>query len=259
MAEADGRQDTACEKAITCDAFYGGRLLLRQPARGHRAGTDAVLLAAAVPRAFAGLCVDAGSGVGAAGLGVALACPEARVRLVENDPLSLGLAGANVAANGLCDRVEVSPCDLLDGSDRGQVPRDLAQLVVTNPPFHAADRVRASPDARRRAAHILPPGARLADWVLACLDLLTPGGTLVMIHAAQALPDALAALERRCGAVTLLAIHPRDGLPAGRVLLRGVKGSRAPFTIAPPLVLHDAAGFTPLARRVHRGEEALAW
>ena len=30
------------------DAILGGRLRLRQPARGHRAGTDAVLLAAAI-------------------------------------------------------------------------------------------------------------------------------------------------------------------------------------------------------------------
>ena len=31
------------------DAFLGGRLVLRQPARGYRAGADAVMLAAACP------------------------------------------------------------------------------------------------------------------------------------------------------------------------------------------------------------------
>ena len=36
------------------DAFLGGRLRLRQPGRGHRAGTDALLLAAAAPLDFAG-------------------------------------------------------------------------------------------------------------------------------------------------------------------------------------------------------------
>ncbi|MGC2085242.1 MAG: methyltransferase, partial [Bradyrhizobium sp.] len=37
--------DTAA--AVSEDAFLGGRLLLRQPRSGHRAGHDAMLLAAA--------------------------------------------------------------------------------------------------------------------------------------------------------------------------------------------------------------------
>ena len=86
MAEAEAAADT------TLDAFYGGRLTLRQPRQGHRSGTDAVLLAASVPRAFDGLLVDAGAGVGAAGLGVALACPGARVLLLENDAATVTLA-----------------------------------------------------------------------------------------------------------------------------------------------------------------------
>ena len=50
------------------DAFLGGRLTLRQLPSGHRAGTDAVLLAACVPPNAKGLGVDVGAGVGAAGL-----------------------------------------------------------------------------------------------------------------------------------------------------------------------------------------------
>jgi hypothetical protein len=47
MSEADA--------AIAEDAFLGGRIRLRQPRRGHRAGTDAVLLAAlAAPAAAEG-------------------------------------------------------------------------------------------------------------------------------------------------------------------------------------------------------------
>ena len=60
---------------LVTDAFLGGRLLLRQPADGHRIGTDAVLLAAAAPGDFSGLAIDAGAGVGAAGLALAIARP----------------------------------------------------------------------------------------------------------------------------------------------------------------------------------------
>ena len=245
--------------AVTYDTFYSGRLRVTQPAKGHRSGTDAVLLAAAAPRDVRGLVYDVGSGVGAAGLGLALACAQARVRLIERDPGLAALAEANVEANALGARVSVAVCDVLDRAVRRRIAPDLADLIVTNPPFHAADAVRASPEPSRQSAHVLAEGVTLADWILACLDLLAAKGTLIVVHAASALPAILAAFDRRLGATTILAVHPRAGEPARRVLVRAVKGSRAPLTIAAPLVLHDGAGFTFEAERLHRGEAQLDW
>ena len=53
----------------TRDAFLGGLVQLLQPARGtgHRAGLDAVYLAAAVDPSTTGHVLDLGSGSGAAG------------------------------------------------------------------------------------------------------------------------------------------------------------------------------------------------
>ena len=83
---------------------------------------------------------------------------------------------------------------------------------------------------------------------------------LIVIHAATALPDMLACLASRTGAVTVKPILPRAGEAAHRVLVRAIKGSRGPFTLAAPLVLHGSAGrFTEEAERLHRGEAALAW
>ena len=243
--------------AVTRDAFFGGRLTLAQPARGHRSGTDAVLLAAAVPRGFAGFVCDVGAGVGAAGLGIALACPEARVRLVERDPLAARLAGRNIADNALSDRCEIVECDVL--RSRHALSGDPADVVVTNPPFWEAHRVRASPQEGRSSAHVLDPEATLAGWLVACLDVLSSRGTLIVIHAPMAVPEILARLGRWLGAITLLPVHPQAGAPAKRVLVRGTKGSRAPFGIAAPLFLHDGERFTPEAERLHRGEAALAW
>src|ERR1700722_16250829 len=56
---------------VTEDAFLGGKLRLRQPKSGHRAGHDAILLAAATPARPGDRVADLGSGVGAAGLAVA--------------------------------------------------------------------------------------------------------------------------------------------------------------------------------------------
>ena len=245
--------------ALTRDAFYGGRLVLTQSAKGHRSGTDAVLLAAAVAPGFTGSCYDMGSGVGAVGLGVALTRPGARVVLVERDAAAVALAWANAAALDAAEPVTVADCDILDRFDlRRALPRR-ADLVVTNPPFHDPRRSRPSPDPARRAAHALGEGVELGDWIAACLDRLEDNGTLIIVHVAHALPDMLACLGSRAGAITVKPILPRAGEAAHRVLVRAAKGSRGPFALAPPLVLHDDSGFTEEAARLHRGESALAW
>jgi tRNA1(Val) A37 N6-methylase TrmN6 len=244
---------------LTRDAFFGGRLVLFQPAKGHRAGTDAVLLAAAVPPGFSGLVYDAGAGVGTAGLGAAGSCPGAQVGLIENDLLSAEIAAQNILLNDLGERVTLYTCDLLDRAGR-QAAGVLggADLVITNPPFHEPGTVRESPDVRRRAAHVGGEGG-LEAWISACLTLLGPKGTLIAIHTAEALPLLLKSLDRGVGAITILPIHTKAGAPAKRVLVRAIRGSRAPLTIAPGLVLQDGGNRTELAERINRGEAGVGW
>ena len=50
---------------------------------------------------------------------------------------------------------------------------------------------------------------------------------------AESLGPLLAAFEPRFGALTLLPLSPRPETPASRILLRGIKGSRAPLTLLP--------------------------
>src|ERR1700732_870632 len=52
---------------FTEDTFLGGQLRLRQPRSGHRAGHDAMLLAAATPARSGDRVVEFGAGVGAGG------------------------------------------------------------------------------------------------------------------------------------------------------------------------------------------------
>jgi tRNA1(Val) A37 N6-methylase TrmN6 len=93
----------------------------------------------------------------------------------------------------------------------------------------------------------------------ACLALLAPGGRFAMIHRPQAIKAALEACEGRLGALRVLPILPRAGEDAGRIVLTGRKGSRAPLAIASPFVVHEADGrFTREAEAVHRGEALLA-
>ncbi|HUI20561.1 MAG TPA: methyltransferase [Methylocella sp.] len=250
-------------ESYVTDAFLGGRLLLRQPIDGHRSGTDAVLLAAAAPGTFSGLAIDAGSGVGAAGLALAMARPGLRVGLLENDPSLARLARENLLQNGLADRGYIVEADLLSPASRraaGLVDGS-AGLVISNPPFLDPGRARLSPDALRRRAHAMPaPGpAALAAWIAAALALVAPGGLFILIHRPDAVPVILEALAARTGGITVLPVYPRRGANAVRVLVRGKKGSRAPFVISPPLILHDGQGFTPDAEAIHRGALLIDW
>ncbi len=245
------------------DAFLGGRLTLTQPARGHRLGTDAALLAAAAPAAFTGLGLDAGAGAGGAGLALALTRPGAEVGLIENDPFMAGLARVNIAQNGLNRRCFVAEADLLSPSSRAAagLGSETAQLVLTNPPYLDPSSARLSPDPQRRRAHAMSaevPGG-LAAWIEACFALLAPRGVLIMIHRPEALSHLLQSMGARSGAITVLPIYPREKSEAVRILVRAKKGSRAPLSIAAPLVLHSGGGFTPLADALHRGAAVIDW
>ncbi|HVL74331.1 MAG TPA: methyltransferase [Beijerinckiaceae bacterium] len=241
----------------TEDTLLGGRLRLRQLRRGHRAGTDAVLLAAAVPPG-AGVAYDLGAGTGAVGLMVA-ARSEAQVVLVERDSALAALCRANAAANALDDRVSVIEADLLAPAARrpAGLLSETADIVVTNPPFLDEARARTSPEPRRAAAHGLPPEG-FSRWVAACADLAKPKGRFVLIHRADRLAACLREVGRAFGSLRIRPVHPHADAPAIRILVVATKGSRAPLAILPPLVLHgEDGGFTPLAAALHRGEATL--
>jgi tRNA1(Val) A37 N6-methylase TrmN6 len=243
-------------------AFFGGLVGICEATEGHRAGTDAVLLAASAPDGFAGRVIDAGAGSGVVGLAVAARCPAARATLVEIDPTSAAIAADNVAANGLADRVDVIRADLLaparSRADAGLVERS-ADLVLTNPPFHPAGRVRRSPNGRRAGAHVLSD-EDLIRWVKACGTLLVPKGEIVMIHRPEALRTILDSLSGTFGGIMVLPIHARQDRPAVRVLVRATKGSRAPLALRPGLVLQDEEGRpSPAADAVARGRALVEW
>lgn len=254
--------DQADLAAPTIDSFLGGKILLRQPRQGHRAGTDAVLLAAAVPAVLTGLVLDVGAGVGAAGLAVAALRPDVHLGLIEIDPVLAAFAQDNLAANAFDRRGVVHIADVCDAKSRrdARLPDGCAQAVITNPPFFDPARGRHSPDARKRQAHVMarPGDEALETWVTACVSLLVEGGLFIMIHRPEALPAILAACSG-LGEVSILPVLPRATKAASRILLRGKKGSRAPLSLAPPFVLHSGERFTPQAEALHRGEASIDW
>ena len=245
---------------VTDDQFLSGRVTLRQFASGHRAGSDAVFLAATIPSGSHGLIVDAGSASGAAGLMAAWRAPQARLRLVEIDADEAALARENIAANGMENRAAVFVADLFAShkarEELGLCAGD-ADLVLSNPPYLDESHGRMSPDQDRVRAHVMPEGG-LGKWILACLAMLKANGILTMIHRADRLDEVLHVMQGRFGEIVILPIHPRETEAATRILISGKRNSRAPLKIMPGLVIHrDEGGFTPRAASIHSGDASI--
>ncbi|RDI55126.1 tRNA1(Val) (adenine(37)-N6)-methyltransferase [Microvirga subterranea] len=241
----------------TDDSLLGGRVAVTQPAKGHRAGTDAVLLAASAAVGPGDVVVDVGASTGAVGLMAAAREKNARFVFVERDPDLAELCRRNCHANGV--EGEVAAIDVLDKAARlgAGLAAESADWVLTNPPFLEEGQARISPDRGRAAAHALPVGG-LEAWLKACTGLLKPKGRFVMIHRADRLADCLNLLVRSVGGVALRFVHPAADQPAIRFLLSGTKGSRGPLAVLPPVVLNGPDGrFTAQAEALHRGEAFL--
>ena len=244
---------------VTHDAFLGGRLAVTQPAAGFRAGLDSVLLGAAAGRGEGDL-LDLGAGVGTAGLVALTIHADLRATLVEADPGAAAHASSNVAGNGLTLRARVLTLDLT-ASGRVRAAAGLATdhfaTVIANPPFFEAG---TSPSPGRAAARHMSP-EMLDTWVKTAASHAAPGGEIVFIHVAARLGALVGSFESRFGAVTILPLIPREGEPAHRILIRGIKGSRAPLTLLASRPLHTTSGrnFRPEFEAIFRGRDRLHW
>jgi tRNA1(Val) A37 N6-methylase TrmN6 len=226
----------------TEDAFLGGALRLRQPKSGHRAGHDAMLLAAATSARPGDRVVDFGAGVGAAGLAVARRVSGIEIILVEIDEALAALARGNAASNRMEARVvALDVASSADAFAAASLLPDSVDAVLMNPPFNDSRRHRASPDKGREIAHVAD-ATTLDSWVHAARRILKSGGVLTLIWRADSLAEILAALDRGFGSLAILPVHGDPATPAIRVLIRAIKAGRAPTQIYAGVMLNDESG-----------------
>ena len=119
--------------AVTEDRLLDGRVRLRQPARGYRAGLDAALLAAACDAKTGERALEAGCGAGAVLLQAWARRPKVRFTGVERDPAALALASENLAMNGAERAVTVIAGDV--GRPFSALRLAPFEAVLANPPF----------------------------------------------------------------------------------------------------------------------------
>jgi tRNA1(Val) A37 N6-methylase TrmN6 len=253
-----GRTDFMAESEITEDALLGGRLRIRQPARGYRVNVDTLLLAAALPsariRGGGTRVVEPGCGVAAALLAVASGCSVDRdVEFVgiERDPAFAALARENVRLNGEERRTRIIEADALDPSaDFG-----VFDYVLFNPPYDTAGEGRP-PAVGKQGAFIAD--RPIDEWIKVWSNRMCAQASMTLIHRAHKLTEILIAFEGRLGGVEVFPIRPDARSKASRVIVRAWKGSRAPLKLFAGLDLHPADGsgdkYTLQAEAILRGE-----
>jgi tRNA1Val (adenine37-N6)-methyltransferase len=230
------------------ETFLDGRVKITQPQTGFRSGLDAVMLAAAIPAAAGQSVLELGAGAGTASLCLAARVPGLSITGVERDESLVTLARANATANNAGCTFAAADIFALPA----ELKRDFEQ-VFANPPFHGEG--QASPDDGRAAA--LMDDGQLGDWLKLGLQRTVSDGFFTTILRADRLNEALAALPAK--GVSVFPLWPREGTAAKRVIVQARKGSRAPFSLLPGLVLHHQDGsWTLEADAVLRRGSALA-
>lgn len=240
---------------VTENALLGGRVRLRQPSKGYRAGMDAALLAAACPARPGQRVIEAGCGAGAVLMQIAARRPGVMLTGLERDPDMARLARDNAALNNWGHRIAVHEGDVATGFRAlGLAPFDWA---ISNPPFFDDAGALRPPGPDKRGAWMADDG--LAAWTEFLLKAVKEGGRIVMIHRADRLADILALLGPKAGSFAVRPVHPRADEPAKRVLVSAIKTGRAPLRLLPPLVLHDGGGakHSVQADAILRGEAEL--
>ncbi|MGA0393506.1 MAG: tRNA1(Val) (adenine(37)-N6)-methyltransferase [Rhodospirillales bacterium] len=244
---------------ISEDAVLGGQVKIRQPQNGYRAAIDPVLLAAAVPAKPGQRIVDAGAGVGTAGL-----CLAARVKGLSITAVELNPALAQLAAeNGTLNAVEMT---VVQGDISKPLPDVLPGAfdhVMTNPPYLPEHHGHPSLSPLKRAAtHECDTG--IDDWIGFAHSALKNKGTLTLIYRADRLDTVMPALTPRFGDIGIFPLWPKaaesdQGVQeAKRVIVSARKGVASPVRMLSGLVLHETdGGFTPQAERILRGEKGV--
>ena len=131
--------------------------------------------------------------------------------------------------------------------------------ALCNPPFFDDASALRGPAPEKSRAWMATDG--LAAWTGYLLKAVHDGGTITLIHRADRLADLLGLLTPKTGSIRIRPVQPRSASPASRVIVRAVRGGRAPLALLPPLVLHpEGEGkHTEAAEAILRNAAPLLW
>ncbi|MEO1404935.1 MAG: methyltransferase [Pseudomonadota bacterium] len=202
----------------TIDTLLAGKIVIHQPVKGFRAGTDSLLLAGAIPEKSGGHYLDVGCGCGGALLPAAWRLRDTRFTGLDIDAEMAELALKGIEANNWPDRTTIETGEV---SVWAASHENAFDCVFSNPPYFEPGKIVHPGEGREDAYLETIP---LEDWLKAMMFVAKPRAPIIVIHRAAELARILAALDRWAGELTVLPIAPFPGEDANRVLVRGRKG-----------------------------------
>jgi len=225
---------------LTEDAFFNGRIRIKQNRFGYRFSVDAVLLAFYARPRPKDTVIDLGTGCGIIPLILAYRNPETKVYGIEAQQDLADISAINIEENRmgkqisiLCMDMKILTNDIIPG------PIDIA---ISNPPYRKVKSGRINPDRQKAMArHEIK--ATLFDVVETAKRMLRVSGRFVVIYPAERLIDIVTQM-RASGIEPKFTrmIHSFANKEAKMVLLEGIKGGRPGIKVDPPLIIYRDGG-----------------
>ncbi len=224
---------------MTRDSLFGGRLHIRQPARGYRFSMDAVMLARWARLKPQDRVIDLGCGCGIIALILAYRYPDIRVYGIEIQKGLAEIAALNVAENSMGDRITLLNQDIQTLTT--QMTSGPVDVVICNPPHGRAESGRLNPDTERAIArHEIKMTSD--TLITTAARMLTHTGRMMTVYPAIRLVDILEKMRAlRLEPKKLTLIHTKPNAGARRFLVEAIKGGRPGMTVTPAIRIHNGA------------------
>lgn len=232
----------------------GKRVRLLQPVDGFRTSLDSVMLAAACPAGADEHILDLGCGVGGAGFCVLERVAGTHITGIDIQQSHIDLAVRNIALNAMTGRAEFICANAMTFSSKE------FDHVICNPPYLDAGTHTPSPTKEKATAlYHDDESISVKDWIDAGFRNLKHGGSFTIIHRADHTDKIINGFGKRFGAIEIIPLWPRTGVPAKRVIIRAIKNRQTPATLHAGIVLHNTDGsYTPEADAILRRQAAIA-
>lgn len=222
------------------DDLILGDLKIFQPRQGYRFSLDAVLLTHFSPGEKVKTAVDLGMGNGVIPLLLAQQAPSIKVLGIELQGSMVERAQKSVEFNRMQERIEIIQGDIKKIAEL--LPRGLAELVLSNPPFWRQGEGRISSNREEAVArHEIE--INLEQIVSAGAYLLADRGKFCIIQRADRLLEILDLFKlNKLRPKRLRMVHSFIDREAKLFLLEGQKNAGGKMVILPPLIIYESNG-----------------
>jgi len=237
---------------VNYDELWPGGPRFRQAEGSFRLSTDSVLLADFAAGVRAKRIFDLGCGAGVLPVLLNVSHPESEIGGIELQPASADLCRENLRDNGM-DCSGILTGDLR--AHRSLLTAGAYDLVVSNPPYFAADSGYTAPRESRATARD-ERECTLNDVCAAAAYLTRWGGAFCMVHRPERLSEIFCSLTAAgLEPKRLRMVQHREGAAPNLVLIEARRGGKPGLKLDAPLLLCAPGGgdSDEVKRIYHRG------